>query len=180
MPERPSGVLDLFLTFTRIAASGYGGTLAWVHLTLVERRRWMTHEEFAEQFAVGQVLPGPNVCNFAAMVGYRYHGLAGACASVAGLIGLPLLLMIVLGWAYAAWGALPAVERALHGMGCVSAGLVVATGIKMTRGLGGRRVAWGFALVAFTAVGVLRWPLLAVFGVLAPFALVHAWRASAA
>lgn len=172
----PTGALDLFLTFSAIAATGYGGTLAWTHRALVEKKRWLTHEEFAEQFAVGQILPGPNICNFAAMLGYRHAGLSGALAAVAGLIAFPLLLMMALGAAYAAWGALPAVERALHGMACVSAGLVVATGIKMTRGLGRRPSAWSFAILAFVAMGIVRWPLLAVLALLAPFALVHAWR----
>lgn len=173
---RPSGTLEIFLAFVAIAGSGYGGTLAWCHRVIVERKRWLTHEEFAEMFSVGQILPGPNVCNFAAMLGYRYTGYPGAVAAVTGIVALPLVLMIVLGALYSAYGGVSWVEKALHGMAMVSAGLVVGTGIKLTRALGKRRVAWTFAMLAFVATGVLRWPLLPVLGALAPFALVIAWR----
>jgi len=173
---RPSGTLEIFLTFATIAASGYGGTLVWCHRILVERKQWLSHEEFAEMFSVGQILPGPNVCNFAAMLGYRYTGYAGAAAAVAGIVALPMLLMMALGALYAAFGEISWVENALHGMAMVSAGLVLGTGIKLTKALGKRRVAWTFAGLAFVAAGLLRWPLLPVLGALAPFALYLAWR----
>lgn len=177
-PARPSGTLEIFLTFAAIAASGYGGTLAWCHRMLVERKRWLSHEEFAEMFSVGQLLPGPNICNFAAMVGYRYTKYPGAAAAVAGLVALPLLLMIGLGALYAAFGEVPLVERALHGMAMVSAGLVLGTGIKLTKALGRRRLAWAFAALALVGTGIFRWPLLLVLAALAPFALMFAWRES--
>ena len=177
---RPTGPLDLFLTFSAIAASGYGGTLAWAHRTLVERKQWLTHEEFAELFGVGQMLPGPNICNLAALFGHRHAGLAGASAAVAGLIALPLALMMILGALYARFGSDPFVERALRGMTAVAAGLVIATGLKLARSLGRRRMAWLFATLAFIAVGVLRWPLFLVLAALAPAAVAVAWQQTAA
>ena len=41
---------------------------------LVEKKRWMTQEEFIEDWAVAQIMPGPNVVNLALMIGGRYFG----------------------------------------------------------------------------------------------------------
>ena len=57
----------------------------WAHRVLVERRRWLTEQEFVDLLALGQLLPGPNVLNLTVMVGYRFAGWTGAP------IGLPIL-----------------------------------------------------------------------------------------
>ena len=75
---RPRSLSDLFFSFTWLALQGFGGVLAVVQYELVERKRWLTPEEFVEDWAVAQVLPGPNVVNIAMMIGSRYFGLAGA------------------------------------------------------------------------------------------------------
>ena len=89
MPEelplnRPKSKTDLFLSFTFLALQGFGGVLAVVQRELVERKRWMTPAQFVEDWAVAQILPGPNVINFCLMIGGRYFGLAGALAALAG------------------------------------------------------------------------------------------------
>ena len=50
---------ELFLAFFRITLSGFGGTLPWTRRMFVERKRWMTAEEFNEAYALCQFLPGP-------------------------------------------------------------------------------------------------------------------------
>src|ERR687898_1040596 len=53
----------LFLTFSRITLSSFGGAMFWARRALVERQRWLTEQEFVELFVIGQLLPGPNVLN---------------------------------------------------------------------------------------------------------------------
>ncbi|WP_196933700.1 chromate transporter, partial [Pseudacidovorax intermedius] len=77
-PARPESLADLFLSFTILALQGFGGVLAVVQRELVERKRWLTKEQFIEDWAVAQVLPGPNVINLALMLGDRHFGLRGA------------------------------------------------------------------------------------------------------
>ena len=50
---------DLFWSFTWLALQGFGGVLAVVQRELVEKKRWMTDEEFVEDWAVAQIMPGP-------------------------------------------------------------------------------------------------------------------------
>lgn len=174
------GPLDLFLAFSQLALSGFGGVLPWAHRTLVERKGWLTQREFVETLALGQLLPGPNIGNMAVMIGYRFAGYPGAAAATLGLIGGPFAIMVTLGFLYGRYGTLPLVQQALTGMSAVAAGLVLATGLKMTGTLKRHWRPWLFTALALAGVGMLRWPLLAVVGALAPFAIAAAWREAAA
>ena len=179
-PDTPNiGPLELFLAFSQLALSGFGGVLPWAHRTLVERKGWLTQREFVETLALGQLLPGPNIGNMAVMIGYRFAGYAGAAAAFGGLVAGPFLLMIAIGLLYRNYGALPIVQQALSGMSAVAAGLVLATGLKMTSSLRRHWRPFLFAALALAGVGALRWPLLAVVGGLAPFAIAAAWREQA-
>jgi len=125
----------LFLAFSRITLSSFGGALFWARRGLVERQRWLTEREFVELLSLGQLLPGPNVLNLTVMVGYRFAGWSGAAAAVAGYLGWPCLVVIAMGVLYQHYGALPQVQRALAGMSIVAAGLLLATVIKLAMGL---------------------------------------------
>ena len=167
---------EIFLAFSQLALSGFGGVLPWAHRTLVEQKGWLTQREFVETLALGQLLPGPNIGNMAVMIGYRFAGYAGAAAAIAGLVSGPFAIMIALGLLYRSCGALPLVQHALSGMSAVAAGLVLATGLKMAGSLKRHWRPWLFTALALAGVGALRWPLLAVVGALAPFAVAAAWR----
>jgi chromate transporter len=167
----------LFLTFSRITLSSFGGALFWARRTLVDRQRWLTDREFIELLTLGQILPGANVLNLAVMVGYRFAGWTGAAAAVAGFVGGPCLVVISMGVLYQQYGALPQVQRALAGMSIVAAALLFATVIKLAMALPRRWRPWLFGIIAFSGVGVMRWPLLWVMGVLAPLAVAAAWKA---
>src|SRR3954471_9193505 len=97
-PDRsqPRSLTDLYVSFTLLALQGFGGVLAVVQRELVEKKRWMTREEFIEDWAVAQIMPGPNVVNLSLMVGGRYFGLKGAMAALAGMLTLPLVLVLLL------------------------------------------------------------------------------------
>ena len=168
--------LDIFLAFSQLALSGFGGVLPWAHRTLVERKGWLTQREFVDMLALGQLLPGPNIGNMAVMIGYRFAGYTGAIAAISGLIGGPFALMIAVGMLYSSYGTLPLVQQALSGMSAVAAGLVLATGFKMASSLRRHWRPWLFTALSLAGVGALRWPLLAVVGALAPFAIAAAWR----
>ena len=67
--------LELFLGFAKIAVCGFGGVLAWSRRIIVQERGWLTPEEFNEQLALCQVLPGGNILNFSVMFGCRCAGV---------------------------------------------------------------------------------------------------------
>lgn len=174
---RPASVGELFRVFNGLALRGFGGVLPFAQRTLVEERRWLTPEAFAEALSLAQVLPGPNICNLALMIGDRFFGLRGAFAALAGMMAAPMALVIALAALYGGFGHEPLVARMLEGMAAVSAGLILAMALKLARSLRGRGLAgWFFAALAFVAVGPLRWPLLPVLLAGAVASVVVAWR----
>jgi chromate transporter len=166
----------LFLAFSRISLSSFGGAIFWARRELIERRRWISEQEFMEIFTLGQLLPGPNVLNLTVMVGYRFAGWTGAAAAVAGFLGWPCLVVVGMGVLYQHYGALAHVQQALTGMSSVAAGLLLATVIKMATVLPRHWRPWLFGVLAFIGVGIMRWPLLWVMGALAPWAVFAAWK----
>jgi hypothetical protein len=81
--------------------------------------------------ALGQLLPGPNVLNLAALAGYRFAGWAGAIAACTGFKGWPFVVVIAMGALRQRYGALPLVQHALTGMWAVAARLLLGSGAKM-------------------------------------------------
>ena len=167
---RPQSLSDLFFSFTWLALQGFGGVLAVIQREMVERKRWLTPEQFLEDWAVAQIMPGPNVVNLSLMVGGRHFGLPGALAAMAGMLAVPLLIVLALGVLYTRFGTDPQLAGALRGMAAVSAGMIAATGIKLAAALARHPLPlWlGLSLVALgvLAVAVLRLPLVYVLLVL--------------
>ncbi len=175
---RPApGLSALFFGFLSISAFAFGGVLPWAHLILVERRRWLTPEEFTDVLSLCQFLPGPNIVNVSIAVGGRFRGIPGALAAASGLWALPIVLVLSLGALFERYGDAPGVSGALAGIAAGAAGLVVAMVAKMVVPLLRRRVSVTVPvmLLAFVAIGVLRWPLLPVLLVLAPLGVALVW-----
>jgi len=172
------GLAALFAGFVSVSAFAFGGVLPWARLILVERRRWLTPDEFTDVLSLCQFLPGPNIVNVSIAVGGRFRGVPGAIAAVTGLWAIPIVLVLSLGALYTHYGESEAIAGALGGIAAGAAGLVVAMVAKMIGPLLGRRwrTAIPMMLLAFVAIGVMRWPLLPVLLVLAPIAIALVWR----
>ncbi|MBD9391213.1 chromate transporter [Acidovorax sp. ACV01] len=181
-PHRPQprNPADLFWSFTWLALQGFGGVLAVVQRELVEKKCWMTNEEFVEDWAVAQIMPGPNVVNLSIMIGDRYFGLRGAFAALAGMLTFPLVLVLALAVVYAEFSSHPAVAGALRGMGAVAAGLIAGVGIKLFVSIRnhplGRPLCVAFAALTIVAMAWLRLPLLWILPVIGGAACLLTWR----
>lgn len=177
----PRSIGGMFWAFNRLSLQGFGGVIGVAQRELVERLRWLTKEDFVELLSLSQVLPGPNVINLALMLGDRWFGTRGALTALAGLLMLPLLIVLGLTAVYAQWAEHPVVSGALRGMAAVAAGLVAATALKLLVTLRhnpmGRGWCAAFTMATVLAVAGLRWPLAAVVLGLGSLALaVAAWR----
>lgn len=178
---RPTSTSDLFWSFSWLALQGFGGVLAVVQRELVDKKKWLTREQFVEDWAVAQILPGPNVVNLSLMIGDRYYGFRGALIALAGMLTFPLLLVLALAAAFSGIADLPQVQGALRGMGAVASGLITATGLRLIGALRnnpmGQGLCWLFAALTFAAVAVLRLPLVWVLLILGGLACAMAYRA---
>ncbi len=167
-----------------LALQGFGGVLAVAQRVLCEQKRWLTREQFLEILAIGQVLPGPNICNIALMIGDRFFGWRGAFTALAGMMAIPAVIVLALTATYAQFATVPAVAGALKGMGAISAGLISGTALRLLGAL--RNNPMGLAacilLLAgmFAVVALLRWPLAWTLLALGAIACTFAWTRQAA
>lgn len=169
-PAGPRHAGDLFRAFTAMAMQGFGGVLGVVQRELVDKRGWLTNEQFIEEWALAQVLPGPNVCNLALMYGHRQLGWRGAAAALAGLLALPLLTLLAVASLFRAGAEWPAVRGALWGLGAVAVGVIAGAALKLAATLRqhalGAPLSGALALLATLGLAWWHWPLVAVVGVL--------------
>jgi chromate transporter len=165
----PKNKTDLFVSFTLLALQGFGGVLAVVQRELVDKKRWLTNDEFVEDWAVAQILPGPNVVNLSLMIGGRHFGIAGALAALSGLL---------LAGAVAGVADTPTAQGMLRGLGAVSAGLIAALGIKLMGALQnnpmGMLICIALGSLTFIGIALLRLPLAWVLLTLGPLSCVWA------
>lgn len=180
---RPQSLSELFFSFSWLALQGFGGVLAVAQRELVERKRWLTQEEFVEEWAVAQIMPGPNVINLAITLGSRHFGLNGALVSVAGMLTFPLVIILLLAALYGQVAHLPAAAGALRGMAAVAAGLIIATGLKLMGALKtnllGRTLCSVLGLATFVGIAWLRLPLASVLLGLGAIGWFVAWKRTA-
>jgi chromate transporter len=177
--NRPRSPWHLARVFNRLALQGFGGVLPVAQRELVDRERWLSPDEFLALLSLGQVLPGPNIVNMALIFGQRHHGLAGAAASLAGLMVVPLAIVLALAVLVSRFDQLPQVTGALRGMGVVAAGLVLSMAARLAAPLRRSPLGWPAALAlgaaTFVAIGVLRWPLVWVVPGIGSIGVAAAW-----
>lgn len=176
---RPASPMALFWAFTTLALQGFGGVLPVAQRILVDQRRWMSRAQFLELLSVSQVLPGPNIVNLCVTWGDRQFGWRGALAACAGILLAPLAVVLLLTIAADQFRDIPAVDRALHGMGIAAAGLVVAMALKLLAPLRKNPLGWplglALALLCAALVGIGRWPMLQLVVVVGLPAMALAW-----
>ena len=89
---------ELFYSFLKIGTFTIGGGYAMIPLMeqeLVDRRHWMSRDEFLDQLALSS-MPGVLAVNMATGLGYRLRGLRGAISAIAGNILMPIIFILIL------------------------------------------------------------------------------------
>lgn len=156
---------------------GFGGVLPWARRIVVDERRWLSGRDFAELIGLCQILPGPNVVNLSVIIGARTHGPIGSLIGLAGILFVPVCLMLAIAVLYASVASDPLVRSAIAGASAAAAGLIFGTGVRLMRET--RPPVRGVVVgaTAFVAVGILQWPLLWVIGVLIALGIAAEWHA---
>jgi len=141
---------QLFIAFSKIGISGFGGVLPWARRTIVEQEKWLSSEEFSAMLGICQVVPGPNIVNLAICIGTRFSGIPGAICAALGLLIAPSAVVILLGILYEHYSYMPIVQGMLRGVSAVGIGLIAGTGFKMMRS----EFSYPPMLVVVSAVGI--------------------------
>lgn len=159
--------LKFWLWLGCVSFGGPAGQIALMHQELVVRRRWISEKRYLHALNYCMLLPGPEAQQLATYMGWLMHGTRGGIAAGALFVLPSLLLMIVLSWAYTAWGQHPWGQALLWGLKPAVTALVLQAAHRMaTRSLKARWLWW---LAALSFVGTL-WGL--------PFPLIIAASAT--
>jgi chromate transporter len=150
------GFIQLFLVFSQIGLSSFGGSVAaWMHREFVERRGWLEESEFATALAVARIMPGVNIVNLAVLIGQRLKGFTGAAAAVAGLLTGPILVVIGLGLLYQRFAGIVFVQNVLEGIAASTIGLLISMGIASGRRIIREGISYGLKIESVGAIGIL-------------------------
>jgi chromate transporter len=116
----------LFTTWLALGAQSWGGgaaTLLMIRREVVERRGWMSGEEFTRSWAICQVAPGINLLGLTALIGWRVGRAWGVLVALLGLLLPSVAITALLTAAYASVREQPAVQAALRGVVPATVGL---------------------------------------------------------
>jgi chromate transporter len=119
---------ELALLFLRLGLTAFGGPAAHIAMMrreVVERRKWLTDEEFLDLLSATNFIPGPNSTEMAIHVGHRRAGFGGLCVAGACFILPAALLTLGFAWLYVRYGALPETSAILYGIKPVIVAVVV-------------------------------------------------------
>lgn len=89
--------------FLRIGNTTFGGgdpTMAALQRELIDRKGWLTPEDFALAYSLARITPGTNVVAFCVAVGARISGVGGAIAGALGESLPSAVLAVVITWGY--------------------------------------------------------------------------------
>jgi chromate transporter len=158
--QRPTA-FGLFFIFARIGLTSFGGGLSgWFMREFVQRRQWISQEEFLNGLALSQALPGVNVKNLAIWIGYRMLGWKGAAAGFLGTIVPPAIFIVLLATVFASLTKFDLTQTLLEGAGAAAVGLSLQMGLTACWHL--PRKVFPLALMAgtFVSIGLLHWSLI--------------------
>ena len=123
-------LIELFLLFAKCGVCTFGGGYAMLPILtreLAEKRKWVTEEELADYYAVGQCTPGVIAVNVSTFVGMKRKGILGAASATLGIIFPSLVIITIIAALIEGFADNEYVAHALAGIRTAVCGLVTIT-----------------------------------------------------
>ena len=118
---------DIFVQFLLIGAISFGGgIIAYERILVVEKRKWLSPDEFMAYLAISQTMPGLNSVNMAVLAGDHLRGASGAVIAMIGLILPGSVFVLAMGVLYASSSDHPLANLVLIGIAAAASGLLAA------------------------------------------------------
>lgn len=154
--EKLKKALLLFLTMFKIGLFTFGGGYAMVAVLereLVERKKWMEHEEFIDLLSIAESTPGPIAINSATYIGYKSCGVLGSFFATLGVVLPSFIIIFLISLFYDAFIQIKWVEYAFKGINACVAFLILSAGLKMFKKL--KKTMLNIVLFLFTICGII-------------------------
>src|SRR5499426_3566046 len=127
---------ELLLYFLRLGTAGFGGPIAlvgYMQRDLVERRGWVSPEDYKEGLALAQLAPGPLAAQLAIYLGWVRARVLGATLVAFAFIVPSFVMVLALAAAYIELGGLPWMQAAFYGVGAAVIAIIARSVQKLTR-----------------------------------------------
>lgn len=127
---------ELFWTFFKIGAFTIGGGYAMIPLMeqeIVDKRKWLSKEDFMDTMSLAQSMPGVFAVNMATNVGFRTRGFVGAFVAVIGNVLMPIFLILALAVFFRQFSDNPVVESIFKGIRPAVVALIAAPVFNMAK-----------------------------------------------
>ena len=127
-------IATLFLSFFKIGAFTFGGGYAMLSLLeneFVEKKKWLTKDEFLDMIAIAESTPGPVAINSATFIGNKTAGVLGATLSTLGVVLPSFIIIYVISLFLDAFLGFTLVANAFRGIQACVVYLIGSTGIKL-------------------------------------------------
>ncbi|WP_343691154.1 chromate transporter [Chitinophaga sp.] len=142
---------ELAVYFLKLGACGFGGPVAlagYMHRDLVEKKNWISEEDYREGLALAQLAPGPLAAQLGIYMGYVHYRLLGATLAGLAFVLPSFVMVVILGFVYTQWQGIPQMQAVFYGVGAAVIGIIGMSSYKLTRkSIGTDKLLWGIYLL---------------------------------
>jgi chromate transporter len=122
--------------FLGLGSWGFGGPVAlagYMHRDLVEKRKWISEEDYKEGLALAQLAPGPLAAQLGIYIGYVHYRILGATLAGLAFVLPSFIIVVLLGFIYTQWQGIPWMQAVFYGVGAAVIGIITMSAYKLTR-----------------------------------------------
>ncbi|MES2796647.1 MAG: chromate transporter [Bacteroidota bacterium] len=127
---------QLTFYFLKLGTIGFGGPAAligYMHRDLVEKKEWITDQDYKEGLALAQLAPGPLAAQLSIYLGYVHYHILGATLAGFAFVVPSFLMVIALGYAYTLYGGLPWMQSVFYGISATVIGIIALSSYKLAK-----------------------------------------------
>lgn len=127
-------ILSLFVTMLKIGLFTFGGGYAMIAILereFVEKKKWLTNDEFLDIIGIAESTPGPIAINSSTYIGYKQAGVLGSVFSTLGVVIPSFVIILIISLFFDKFLSLEYVNYAFRGIQACVAFLILNAGIKM-------------------------------------------------
>ncbi len=167
--EKERRLREIVLVFLKLGTIAFGGPAAHIAMMedeVVQKRAWVTRDQFMDLVGATNLMPGPNSTELAIHLGYRRGGIPGLFAGGAAFILPAMLISLLFAWLYVRFGNMPHLEGVLVGIKPMIIAVVLQALLRLGKSAVKDRVTGAVAamVVALSLLGVSEIPLLLAAG----------------
>src|SRR3954470_9022862 len=167
METVPCTMREFLLYFLRLGTFGFGGPIAlagYMQRDLVERRRWISKQDYLEGLALAQLAPGPLAAQLAIYLGWVRARVLGATLVSLAFIAPSFVMVLAISALYVSYGGLSWMQGMFYGIGAAVIAIIARSATKLVKlTLGRDRLLWVIFLVSGVVTGWTEQEILWIF-----------------